>query len=287
MPANTEWISQPAISSASSTARCIDWTVDSMLTTTPFFNPREGCEPMPSTSMEPSRPTSPTRATTFEVPMSSPTIRFLSERLSIPATVFFSTVCRSAPPSNCKPVRVAHVDIRDIAASLSDELQSCVYEFFKPFINLASPETDRHAIRQFEFPGTARIEAHRGQPQSGLYEPPLRREVTLRYNRLFTLWTRQLCELGRHVALVLREQLTARVEQPGLAPASRCYLLNHEHMEPSRPLALYAHSIDPGQRMNRVPDGIEVHAQQTGTPYLLLDNAFHINGCHTLESARN
>jgi hypothetical protein len=47
MPANTEWISQPAISSASSIARWIDCTVDSMLTTTPFFRPREGCEPMP------------------------------------------------------------------------------------------------------------------------------------------------------------------------------------------------------------------------------------------------
>ena len=47
MPANTEWISQPAMSSASSTARWMDCTVDSMLTTTPFFRPREGCEPKP------------------------------------------------------------------------------------------------------------------------------------------------------------------------------------------------------------------------------------------------
>src|ERR1700752_3317716 len=57
MPANTEWISQPAISSASSTARWMDCTVDSMLTTTPFLRPREGCEPRPNTSMAPSPPT--------------------------------------------------------------------------------------------------------------------------------------------------------------------------------------------------------------------------------------
>ena len=44
IPAYTEWISQPAISSASSTARWIDCTVDSMLTTTPFFRPRDGCD---------------------------------------------------------------------------------------------------------------------------------------------------------------------------------------------------------------------------------------------------
>ena len=47
MPANTERISQPAMSSASSMARWIDCTVDSMLTTTPFLRPREGCTPMP------------------------------------------------------------------------------------------------------------------------------------------------------------------------------------------------------------------------------------------------
>src|ERR1700730_11241481 len=165
----------------------MDCTVDSMWTTPPFFSPRDGCDPMPSTSIEPSRPTSPTGATTFDVPMSSPTIRFLSERLSIPATVFFSTVCRSAPPSNCKPVRVAHVDIRDIAASLSDELQSCVNEFFKPFINLAPSQADSDAIGQIEFPGAPGIEAHCRQPQSGLYEPSLRGEVTLRNDRLLAL----------------------------------------------------------------------------------------------------
>src|SRR5262249_50797878 len=158
MPANTEWISHPAISSASSTARCMDWTVDSMLTTTPFFRPREGWDPIPNTSIEPSRPTSPTSATTFEVPMSSPTMRFLSERLSIPATVFFSTVCRSAPPSNCKPVRVAHVDIGDIVSSLCNELQSCVDEFFEPFVNLPASQPHRDSVREIVFPRAAPLQ---------------------------------------------------------------------------------------------------------------------------------
>ena len=81
MPANTERISQPAMSSASSMARWIDCTVDSMLTTTPFFRPREGCTPMPITSMELSGATSPTSAATFEVPTSRPMMRFLSGRL--------------------------------------------------------------------------------------------------------------------------------------------------------------------------------------------------------------
>src|SRR5690606_9036791 len=73
-PTKAEWMRQPAISWASSTARWIDCTVDSMLTTTPFFNPRDGCVPMPTISRSPSGVTSPTRATTLEVPISRPTI---------------------------------------------------------------------------------------------------------------------------------------------------------------------------------------------------------------------
>ncbi len=78
MPANTEWIWHPAMSSASSTARWMDCTVDSMLTTTPRLSPREGWEPMPMISTSLSGVTSPTMATTLEVPMSRPTMRFFS-----------------------------------------------------------------------------------------------------------------------------------------------------------------------------------------------------------------
>src|SRR5690606_14732534 len=77
IPAYTEWIWQPAISSASSMARWIDCTVDSIFTTTPFFMPRDGCEPIPTISSSPSVPISPTSATTLEVPISSPTIILL------------------------------------------------------------------------------------------------------------------------------------------------------------------------------------------------------------------
>ena len=47
----------------------------SMLTTTPFFRPRDGCVPSPITLSVPSSATSATSAATFDVPMSSPTIR--------------------------------------------------------------------------------------------------------------------------------------------------------------------------------------------------------------------
>jgi len=53
-PVKAETILQSAISSASSRARWIPATVDSMLTTTPFFRPRDSWLPMPSTSSAPS-----------------------------------------------------------------------------------------------------------------------------------------------------------------------------------------------------------------------------------------
>ena len=53
-PAMTLRISQPAMSSASSTARRIDSTVASMLTTTPFLRPRDTAVPIPVISTPPS-----------------------------------------------------------------------------------------------------------------------------------------------------------------------------------------------------------------------------------------
>src|SRR5580658_6166105 len=78
MLAYTELISQPAIISASWMARWMDCTVDSMSTTTPRLSPRDSCEPMPITSIGLPGEYSPTRATTLEVPISSPTISDLS-----------------------------------------------------------------------------------------------------------------------------------------------------------------------------------------------------------------
>ena len=47
---------------------------DSILMTTPFFMPRDGCEPMPMISRSPSGVISPTIAATLLVPISNPTI---------------------------------------------------------------------------------------------------------------------------------------------------------------------------------------------------------------------
>src|SRR5580698_484493 len=139
MPANTEWISHPAMSSASSTARWIDCTVDSMLTTTPFFRPREGCDPKPSSSIEPSAPISPTRATTLEVPMSRPTMRLRSVRLSIVIFLAAGAAGGIAAPADGEAVGVAHVDVLDVFPLLRDQLQCRVHEFLEALVHLAPP----------------------------------------------------------------------------------------------------------------------------------------------------
>src|SRR5215469_7852677 len=184
IPANTEWISQPAMSSASSTARWIDCTVDSMLTTTPFFSPREGCDPSPSSSIAPSRPTSPTSATTLEVPMSSPTMRLRSARLSIVTAVLPRTAGGVAAPADGETVRVPHIHVGNVLAALRDELQRGAHEFLEALIDLAAAQAHGDPVGEIDLPGAARIEPQGAQAQPRLHQPPLRREVALRHDRL-------------------------------------------------------------------------------------------------------
>jgi hypothetical protein len=73
IPAYTELISHPAMSSASSTAFRIESTVESMSITTPFRRPRDGWVPIPAMSIR-SPFCSATTAQIFVVPMSRPTI---------------------------------------------------------------------------------------------------------------------------------------------------------------------------------------------------------------------
>src|SRR6266850_2411435 len=168
-------------SSTSSPQRWMDCTVDSMLTTTPFFSPREGCEPSPRSSIEPSGATSPTSATTLEVPISSPTIRFLSARLSIVATVPARGAGGIAAPADGKPVCVAHIHVGNVLAALRDELQRRVHEFLEALVHLAPSQTHGDAVGKIEFPGAACIQAHRGEAQAGLRETSFRGQIALRH----------------------------------------------------------------------------------------------------------
>src|SRR5690625_4807979 len=79
-----------------------------MLTTTPFFSPREACVPTPTTSTLSSAPISPTIATIFEVPISSPTIMRRST---------FLTMLLIPLPAHGKAVGVTHIHRGRVAQS--------------------------------------------------------------------------------------------------------------------------------------------------------------------------
>src|SRR5207244_12193145 len=202
----------------------------------------------PSTALEPSSATSPTRATTLEVPISRPTIRFRSERLSIAATVVGCTVSRVAAPADGKSVCVTHVHVCNVLAALRHQLERRRDEFLETLVHLPPAEPHGDAVREVELPGAARIETQRRQTQARLLQPALRREIALRHGRLLAFGPRQLRQLRRYVPLVGRKQLAASVEQAVLAPARGGNLLDDEHIQAARPGSLHTHGVDPGQR---------------------------------------
>src|SRR5438552_1647845 len=161
MAVYTSVIAQSAISSASSSTRCIDAIVASMLTTTPFLSPRDGCAPRPMMLSRFSAVTSATMATILDVPMSRPTIRFL---LSFTICAFLPRPARrpfrEPRHAHCKAVAIAQVDIVDARASAierADGARVIVDEARQPFDRFAAPELDRErsAARRPQLPAAA------------------------------------------------------------------------------------------------------------------------------------
>src|SRR5450631_528745 len=123
----------------------MDCTVDSMFTTTPFFNPREGWLPMPMISSAPSDLISPTMATTLLVPMSRPTIRSRSERLAIGGSCGRSL---GSAPADGEAVGIAHVHVRDVVQAVRDHLRGGAYEALEPRVDVAASEPYGHPAVQ-------------------------------------------------------------------------------------------------------------------------------------------
>src|ERR1700727_1092160 len=141
------------MSSASSTARWMDCTVDSMFTTTPFLRPREGWLPMPMTSMAPSAVISPTSASTLEVPISRPTTMSRSVFLANAVRSFMRRWRRSALremttalPAHGKPIAVAQIDVGHVRGALTYELGRHQHESFEARVDLLAAQTHLHAV---------------------------------------------------------------------------------------------------------------------------------------------
>src|SRR5687767_5841234 len=139
-------ISQPAISSASSIARWIDWTVDSMSTTTPRFMPRDSCEPMPITSISWPGEYSPTSAVTFEVPMSRPTMSALSPLRFMDFLRAGWNGGRGVCPDQREAVGVAEVGARERARIDGLEPRQQPRETFQAVLGIAAADFDLGAV---------------------------------------------------------------------------------------------------------------------------------------------
>src|SRR6185369_15432649 len=152
-----------------------------MLTTTPFFRPRDGCEPTPSTSIPPSAFTSPTSATTLDVPISRPTIKPLSERLAMLRINLVSVAGDRgrAAPADCKTIGVTHVDVLDVGCALRDNLDGRRHESFEMIVALAPAESHGHAVAEIEFPGAPRVVANRRDAHAGFGHAALPGKVVL------------------------------------------------------------------------------------------------------------
>src|SRR6266403_2988487 len=255
MPAYTEWISQPAINSASSTARWMDCTVDSILTTTPFFRPREGWLPMPMISSAPSVLISPTMATTLLVPMSRPTNRFRSERFAMYRCsldvgivgMFGRHRCRDRgiAPADGEPIGVAHVDVGNFIHSMRNDLRCGVDEAVDAFADFAPSQAHRHPAVDIHLPRAALVEAQRRNAHARLEHPPLDRQVALRDLGLRALGAAQAGQFRGDMRRRSYEEFAARIQETRLAPARGGGLLDHGHMHAVGPAALNASAPNP------------------------------------------
>src|SRR6185295_8563115 len=245
IPVITLLISQPAMSSASSIARWIDCTVDSMFTTTPRFSPREGFEPRPMTSSRSSAEISPTIATTFDVPMSRPTINLRSSRLPTVHRRCRSFIHVSTPipdlrhrgnagrlrlaPTHGEPVRVTQVDVRDSLELVRERRRHDVEEPIEALVDVAAAETNLLAAAEHEQPRAALVHRQALQREVGLGQLAAHGEVAARNLALAAARTREPRQFREVVLRLLREQLAANVQQTVLAPARGGLMLRDPH----------------------------------------------------------
>src|SRR5918994_1061112 len=243
----------------------MDCTVDSMFTTTPRFRPREGCEPSPTTSMRPSCVISPTIATTFDVPMSRPTIRLRSFFLGIwGCTLGALRKARGRVPADRETVAVAQVDVADLGRALRDHLTGHRDEALESRFDVLPAEAHASAVTERELPCAARIELDLRQAHADCEQARIGLEVQLRDLCFGACGPDELRQLRRDVPRMAQEQIAARIHETGLAPARDGDMLGDEHPHAVRPAALDARAVDPRNAFERSAQCVEIDREEPG-----------------------
>src|SRR3984893_9319353 len=287
MPVKTSVIAQSAISSASSSTRWIDAIVASMLTTTPFFRPREGCVPRPMMFSFFSGVISATMATIFEVPMSSPTIRFFAS-LTMRLSPRFFTISVTQDHGSSRllhgaflesraargeTVAISQIGVLDASAGTGKRTDGpCVIgdEAIQAFFRVAAPERDRQRGHRggLELPAAARGQPDLADGQPGALEGIAEdREARAHFSGT-SLGSGEL----RQLAIVVRDKNFALfVDERVVIPSRKRRVFGDEYLQPVRPLPSQRNAAHPGHALQRAARLGPLHREESASKLLAND----------------
>src|SRR5690348_5113543 len=273
--AHTERMSQPAIWPASSTARWIELTFDSISTTTPFFMPREVWLPTPITSIGSPGTYSPTIAITLEVPMSRPTTRFLSllrfmglnvSVNNMGATVFGvrSGSWRRFRPAHREAVAVAQVGVDESVAAAAHQDRQRRDEAREALVGLHVTDVHVAIIRKREAPAAARGEFHAGHAQAVGREIDLRGAIERQHVGHAVIGRIELRQPVDDARVGHLEDAAVAAQQRIVAPVGDRIDLGDGDIERAGPVLAHFHARHPRQRGDRVAHLVEIDREEAG-----------------------
>src|SRR5215831_2347013 len=289
IPVYTSVIEQSAISSASSSTRWIEAMVASMLTTTPFFSPRDGCTPSPMMLSRFSDVSSATMATIFEVPMSRPTSRFLVSLIyPSPCTDllgrFPGRFLRKARNAGGEAVAIAQIDVFDRGARAGERSEGSRVVADEPqqaLVGRVAPELDRQprAARRPQPPAAAGREAQLGDRERARRERFPEFAQARRDQRGAALRSGQL----RQLAVVIGgEDFAFGVEERAVVPARERLVLGQAYLEPIGPPAPQRHALHPRHPLQRSAR-VGKPQREEGPAQLLADDRADVRGADPLQ----
>src|SRR5947207_8542377 len=221
-----------------------------MLTTTPFLRPRDGCVPMPITLSAPSGAISATIAAIFDVPMSSPTIRFFSFTIRPPPSLgIFPCASRSRFPhrlfakarhTRSESIAIAQIDLLDMTTGTGERADRAVVrsdETREPTCWIVAAELDCQfslRIRCTDLPaapGRQRQRAH-GQADRRQHRRPF--AIARKHSWRLPIRSGELRQIAVPIGA---EDVAASVDEGRIVPARERLMFDHVDLEPPRPLA--------------------------------------------------
>src|SRR5208283_203034 len=244
-----------------------------MLTTTPFFRPRDGCAPRPMMLSRFSVVSSATMATIFEVPISRPTIRFL-----LSFTTFASLshlprwLARGVRHAYREPVSIAQVDVVDRGAGTGERANRSLLvhgEARQALVRSVAPEFDRQrgAPGRAQTPAAAWRQLQLGDGEGARCERGAELAEMPGQLARAALGPGELRQLAVEIGA---EFLALGVDERCVVPALQRFVLDHRDLEPIWPLPPQRHALDPGNALQRGARVGKVEGEES--PHELLAN---------------